>query len=299
MRVGYIGLGKMGANQVRRLLGGGHEVCGYDRSADVVKELAGEGMQPADSVEDLAAKLDSPRIFWMLVPQGDPIDNTITALKSKISPGDIIVDGGNSNFKDSMRRAAALKEHGIHYLDIGTSGGVWGLEFGYCMMIGGDKSAFQTVEPLLKTLAPKDGYLYIGASGSGHYVKMIHNGIEYALMQAYAEGFDLLEACQFDVDMPAVADLWNHGSVIRSWLLELGARALKEDPKLSELEGWVNDSGMGRWTAHESIDLSVPAPTITAALFARFRSRRSNTFSDRFLSALRNQFGGHAVKEAK
>lgn len=298
MRVGYVGLGKMGANQVRRLLGGGHEVFGYDRTAEVVQELAGEGMGPAESLEDLASKLESPRVFWLLVPQGAPIDQTIAALEPHVSEGDIIVDGGNSNFKDSMCRAAGLKEKGVHFLDIGTSGGVWGLKVGYCMMVGGEKSAFEAVEPLLKTLAPESGYLYVGESGSGHYVKMVHNGIEYALMQAYAEGFDLLEACRFDVDLPAVADLWNHGSVIRSWLLELGASALKEDPQLAELEGWVNDSGMGRWTAHESIDLAVPAPTITAALFARFRSRRSNTFSDRFLAALRNQFGGHAVKKA-
>lgn len=298
MRVGYIGLGKMGANQVRRLLQGGHEVLGYDRSAEVVAELAAEGMGPADSVEDLAAKLDQPRIFWMLVPQGKPIDQTISKLLPLVSSGDIIVDGGNSNYQDSAQRAEQLSKHGVHYLDIGTSGGVWGLEVGYCMMVGGERSAYQTVEPLLKTLAPENGYLYVGRSGSGHYVKMVHNGIEYALMQAYAEGFDLLEACEFDIDLPAVANLWNHGSVIRSWLLELGARALQEDPKLEELQGWVEDSGMGRWTAHQSIDLAVPAPTITAALFARFRSRRENTFSDRFLAALRNQFGGHSVKKA-
>lgn len=298
MDVGFIGLGKMGANEVRRLMQAGHRVAGYDRSEDVIAGLEKEGMVGARSLEELAGALPSPKIFWILVPAGDPVDQTISSLLPFLSKGDIVADGGNSDYRDSVRRAAELADKGVHFLDVGTSGGVWGLEVGFCMMVGGAKEAFSHVEPLLKALAPEEGYLHVGKSGAGHFVKMIHNGIEYALMQSYAEGFDLIEASDFDVDLPAVANLWNHGSVIRSWLLELGAQALKEDPKLDGLQGYVNDSGMGRWTVRESIDLAVPAPAITAALQMRFRSRRENTFSDRFLSALRNQFGGHAVKKS-
>jgi len=286
-QLGFVGLGKMGAGMVRRLLAGSHEVAGFDFDQELVKELAAEGMTSSSGLAELVSGLAAPRIVWLMIPAGEPVENTIGELIPLLSPGDILIDGGNSRFSDSVRRAKLLRESKIEFMDVGTSGGVWGLEVGFCLMVGGEKKAFSTVEPFFKTLAPENGYLHVGAAGSGHFVKMIHNGIEYGVMQAYAEGFELLEESKFDLDSAAIADLWNHGSVIRSWLLELGADALREDPKLSSLVGYVSDSG------------AVPTPVIASSLFTRFRSRRENTFSDRFLAALRNQFGGHAVKKAK
>jgi 6-phosphogluconate dehydrogenase len=299
MKLGFIGLGRMGANMCRRLLRGGHEVVVQNRSYAPAEALEKEdGAKAVHNIGDIAPLLPSPRVCWIMVPAGNPVDEAIKALLPTLSAGDIIIDGGNSNFKDSIRRSEELKAKNIRFLDIGTSGGIWGLEVGYCMMIGGDRAAFQVLEPALKTLAPKDGYLHCGDSGSGHYVKMIHNGIEYGMMQAYAEGFDILENSRYDLDLQKISHLWNQGSVVRSWLLELVERMLEADPDLEGLKGFVEDSGEGRWTVQESIDLSVPAPVIVHSLLARFRSRRENTYSDRFLAALRNQFGGHAVKKA-
>lgn len=301
MEIGLIGLGKMGGNIARRLLRNGHQVVGYNRDVAATEELVkDDGMTPAYSAQELGSKLTaSTKVVWMLVPSGPVVDETIDLVLPSLKSGDIIVDGGNSNFKDSMARAARLKAKGIHFVDCGTSGGVWGLEKGYCLMLGGEKAAIQHIEPALKTLAPPEGYLHAGPSGAGHYVKMIHNGMEYALMQSYAEGFDIMANSQFPLDLGAISHLWNQGSVVRSWLLELAENMFEHDPKLEKLKGWVDDSGMGRWTVQESIDLSIPAPTITASLQARFRSRRENQFSDRFLAALRNQFGGHAVHSKK
>ncbi|OVE80226.1 6-phosphogluconate dehydrogenase (decarboxylating) [bacterium J17] len=299
MEIAFIGLGKMGGNMVRRLLSDGHEVVGYDRSDEIVKELSGEGMKPANSLDELVSSLATPRTIWIMVPAGAPVDKTIEELLPKLSPGDVLIDGGNSNFHDTIARSEKLRLSNICLLDAGTSGGVWGLKVGYCLMLGGELEAFKQVEPALKTLAPQDGYLHVGGSGAGHYVKMVHNGIEYGLMQAYAEGFDILEQSRFDLDLAKISHLWNQGSVIRSWLLELTENFFKDDPKLETLKGWVQDSGEGRWTVEESIALSVPAPVITASLQARFRSRRENTFADRYLAALRNQFGGHSVVKSE
>ncbi len=299
MKLGFVGLGKMGANMVRRLTQGGHEVVAYDRSVEVAKELAkecGESVKAATTTAEVVESLKSPKVVWLMIPSGDPVDAAINELKPMLSKGDIIIDGGNSNFKDSIRRSEELKELGIGFMDAGTSGGVWGLEVGYCLMVGAETETFSVLEPALKTLAPPEGYLHVGPCGSGHYVKMIHNGVEYGIMQAYAEGFDILENSRFDIDLHAVSRLWNQGSVIRSWLLELCERMFEEDPKLKNLEAYVPDSGEGRWTVNESIELSVPAPVITLALQARFRSRQENSFSNRVLAALRNQFGGHAIK---
>lgn len=297
MEVGFIGLGKMGANMVRRLMGGGHSVFVLDRSSEVTQAIAKEGAHPATSTAHLIQQLKGPRVLWMMIPAGAPVDEMIAEVSPHLGSGDILIDGGNSRFHDTIARSAALKSKGISYMDVGTSGGVWGLKLGYCMMIGGERASFERIEPLLQTLAPADGYRWVGPSGAGHYVKMVHNGIEYGMMQAYAEGFDLMKSSQFEFNLPEIAHLWNQGSVVRSWLLELSAEALKADPKLEKLVGYVEDSGEGRWTVQESIDRSVPTPVITASLQARFRSRRENTFSDRFLAALRNQFGGHAVKK--
>ena len=297
MNIGFVGLGKMGSNMVKRLLEGGHHVIVYDMNAVVAKSLESEGAEAVSELGALAQKLASPRAIWMMVPAGKPVDQLIETISPKLQPRDILIDGGNSNYKDSIRRAEGLKSRGIEFVDCGTSGGVWGLKNGYCMMLGGPKGAIEVLEPALRTLAPPQGYLHVGAAGAGHYVKMIHNGIEYGLMQAYAEGFDILKTSPFGFDLPKIAALWNHGSVVRSWLLELAETALREDPALEHLRGYVEDSGEGRWTVSEAIDLSVPAPVITASLLARLRSRRENTFSDRFLAALRNQFGGHAVKK--
>ncbi len=298
MQIAMVGLGKMGGNMVRRLLRGGHEVVGWDRDPAVVERLAAEGMTGASSLADAVAKLDTPRAVWVMVPAGAPTESTIVELSGLLSANDILIDGGNSNYADSVRRSKQLAERGIRFLDVGTSGGVWGLEVGYCLMVGGDKSAYDHVLPVLTTLAPKEGLGYFGAAGAGHYVKMVHNGVEYAMMQAYAEGFELLKECEYAFDLRQVTRVWNHGSVVRSWLLELAERAFTKDPELAELKAWVDDSGEGRWTVDEGVRLGVSVPTIALSLFARFASRKDNAFGLRVLAALRNEFGGHAVKKA-
>ena len=298
MKLGFVGLGKMGLNMVTRLQQGGQQTIAFDVSKEAVQAAAKSGAEGASSLADLVAKLPSPKIVWVMVPSGKITSGVISELGSLLQRDDIIIDGGNSNFHDSKQRAADMLKKGIRYLDIGTSGGVWGLKVGYCLMAGGPKDAFDVVEPILKTLAPPDGYLYVGPSGAGHYVKMVHNGIEYALMQAYGEGFELLEKSEYDVDLAALSHLWNQGSVVRSWLLELAEAAFQENPKLEGIADYVSDSGEGRWTVLEAIDKDVPAVSITYALMARFRSRQDESFSAKVLAALRNQFGGHAIKEA-
>jgi 6-phosphogluconate dehydrogenase len=297
MQLGFVGLGKMGLNMVTRLVGEGHQIVAYDRSADAIALAEAAGSGGAASLDALVAALTPPRAVWLMVPAGPPTESTVAALGDLLSPDDVVIDGGNTNFHDDVRRAQTLSGRRIHYIDAGTSGGVWGLEEGYCLMVGGDADVCRRLEPIFLTLAPQNGYLRVGEHGAGHYVKMIHNGVEYGLMQAYAEGFELMHASPYKIDLPAVASLWMHGSVVRSWLLELAARALAEDADLSALEGYVEDSGEGRWTLHEAIERGVPLPVITAALFTRFRSRENNPFSERLLAALRNQFGGHAVKK--
>ena len=296
MELGFVGLGKMGLNMVTRLTQGGHRVVAFDRLDDAVSRAAEEGARGVSSLESLVAALAPPRAVWVMVPAGAPTESTVTALAGLLSPGDVIIDGGNTNFHDDVRRAATLGTKGIAYVDAGTSGGIWGLREGYCLMVGGDAEVCRRLKPIFLTLAPPDGYLHVGGPGAGHYVKMIHNGVEYGLMQAYAEGFELMHASEYKIDVAKVASLWMHGSVVRSWLLELTARALAEDRELSSLEGYVEDSGEGRWTLNEAIDRSVPVPVLTAALFTRFRSREDNPFAERLLAALRQQFGGHAVK---
>ena len=298
MQIGFIGLGRMGLNMVTRLQRGGHSVVAYDRSADAVSRAGEAGAKGVSTLETLVEELSPPRAVWVMVPSGEPTESTVSALGRILSPGDAIIDGGNTNFHDDVRRAQVLGAKRIDYVDAGTSGGIWGLQEGYCLMVGGKVDVCKRLEPVFLTLAPPDGYLHVGDHGSGHYVKMVHNAIEYGLMQAYAEGFELMHASDFKIDLGAVAGLWNHGSVVRSWLLELAARALAEDADLSGLKGYVEDSGEGRWTLHEAIDRGVPLPVTSAALFTRFRSRNDNPFSERMLAALRNQFGGHAVKKS-
>jgi 6-phosphogluconate dehydrogenase len=298
MEIGFVGLGRMGLNMVTRLTRGGHSVVGFDRSADAVGRAKTEGAGGAASLDELVRALKPPRAVWVMVPAGAPTESTIDALAGLLSPGDTIIDGGNSNFHDDVRRAKALAAKQIAYVDAGTSGGIWGLQEGYCLMVGGPIDACVRLEPIFLALAPSSGYLRVGDSGAGHYVKMIHNGIEYGLMQAYAEGFELMASSPYNVDLAAVSELLNHGSVVRSWLLELIARALAEDPKLSGLRAYVEDSGEGRWTLQEAIDRAVPMPVLTASLFTRFRSREENPLAERLLAAMRNQFGGHAVKQA-
>ena len=298
MQIGFVGLGRMGLNMVTRLVRGGHTVVAFDRSADAVARAEAAGARGVSTLEGLIEGLAAPRGVWVMVPSGDPTESTVSALGQLLSAGDTIIDGGNTNFHDDVRRAQALSARRVEYVDAGTSGGIWGLQEGYCLMVGGKVEVCQRLEPIFLTLAPKDGYLRVGEHGAGHYVKMIHNGIEYGLMQAYAEGFELMHASDYKIDIGAVAGLWNQGSVVRSWLLELAARALAEDPQLAGLKGYVEDSGEGRWTLHEAIDRGVPLPVMTAALFTRFRSREDNPFSERMLAALRNQFGGHAVKKS-
>ena len=298
MQLGFVGLGRMGLNMVTRLARAGHKVVAYDRSPEAVTRAATAGAEGAASLEALVSTLVAPRAIWLMVPAGDATESTVNALAPLLSAGDIVIDGGNSNFHDDVRRAQALATQGIRYVDAGTSGGIWGLEEGYCLMVGGDVEVCRHLEPIFLTLAPKDGYLRVGDHGAGHYVKMIHNGIEYGLMQAYAEGFELMHASPYKLDLGAIASLWAHGSVVRSWLLDLTARALAEDPDLSTLKGYVDDSGEGRWTINEAIERAVPLPVITASVFTRFRSREDNPFAERLLAALRNQFGGHAVKKA-
>jgi 6-phosphogluconate dehydrogenase len=296
VQLGFVGLGRMGLNMVTRLTRHGHHVVAFDRSPDPRARAAQVGAQVTDSLEGLVAALKPPRAVWIMVPPGAPTESTVEQLGTLLQSDDIVVDGGNTDFRDDIRRAEALGSRGIHYIDAGTSGGVWGLENGYCLMVGGSEEACRRLEPIFRALAPPDGYLRVGGPGAGHYVKMVHNGIEYGLMQAYAEGFDLLHASPFALDLAGIAELWNHGSVVRSWLLELTARALAADADLSELTGHVDDSGEGRWMLREGIERAVPLPVLTAALFTRFRSRTDNPFAERLLAALRQQFGGHAVK---
>jgi 6-phosphogluconate dehydrogenase len=294
-----IGLGRMGMNMARRLLGGGHEVVAYNRSRDKTDELVKEGAVGAYSLEEVVDKLEKPRTVWIMLPAGKPVDDTITELRGLLEPGDTIIEGGNSYYKDDIRRARELEPTGISYVDVGVSGGIWGLTVGYCTMVGGPKDKFEELEPIFKTLAPEEGYLYCGPTGAGHFVKMVHNGIEYGMMQAYGEGFEILEASEYGpaLDFAQVSHLWNQGSVIRSWLLELAEEAFKNDADLDEITSHVDDSGEGRWTVQQAIDTAVPAPVITESLFARFRSRQENSFSNRMLAALRREFGGHAVKK--
>jgi 6-phosphogluconate dehydrogenase len=320
MRLGMVGLGRMGANMARRLIRGGHEVVVTDLSPDAVKGMASEGAVSSASLEDFVSKLGSPRIAWLMVPAGGPTESTAQALASKMKAGDILIDGGNSYFKDDIRRSKIFADKGIHYVDVGTSGGVWGLERGYCMMIGGPKETVQKLDPIFKTLAPgrgdiprtpgreklagtaEEGYIYCGPSGSGHFVKMVHNGIEYGIMQAYAEGFDIFRNAskaelpkdeQYDLNLPDIAEVWRRGSVVSSWLLDLTAIALTENPTLSEYSGFVQDSGEGRWTIEAAIAEAVPVDVLSAALFVRFRSREEHTFAEKMLSAMRQKFGGH------
>jgi len=319
MQIGMIGLGRMGGNMVRRLMKGGHSCVVYDRGADVVAAYAKEGATPAKSLEDLVSKLQKPRAVWIMVPAGGPTESTVQALASALEAGDTIIDGGNSFFKDDVRRSKEVGKKGIHYVDAGTSGGVWGVERGYCLMVGGPKEAVSRIEPILRTLAPgrgdipatpgrdgkstaEQGYLHCGPSGSGHFVKMVHNGIEYGLMQAYAEGFDIFknatsqelpEDYRYDLNLADIAELWRRGSVVSSWLLDLTSISLAQDPKLESYEGFVQDSGEGRWTIQAAIDEAVPAEVLSAALYARFRSRQQHTFAEKLLSAMRKQFGGH------
>ena len=299
MELGMIGLGKMGANMTRRLTKGGHKVVVFDRNADAVKQLAGEGAIAATSLQDMMRKLKGPRAVWIMVPSGNATEQTIMDLMGVLAKGDTVIDGGNSNYKDSMRRADMLAAAGLNFVDVGTSGGIWGLTEGYSLMMGGQKDIVAALNPIFETLAPaKDkGWGYVGPHGAGHFVKMVHNGIEYGMMQAYAEGFDLLRKKKvMDFDLHSIAEIWQHGSVVRSWLLDLTESALKQNPMLDGIAAWVPDSGEGRWTVVESIDLDCPIPVITASLQARFASRDQEPFSYKLLAAMRNQFGGHGVK---
>lgn len=299
MQIGFIGLGRMGSNMVQRLMEGGHAVVGYDRSPEAVQQITPYGAAGAMSLADLIGKLERPRAVWIMVPAGEPVTETINALLPRLSPGDILIDGGNSYYKDAIQRAEALQEKEISFLDVGTSGGIWGLSVGFCLMIGGEEETFKKLEPVFKTLAPIDGYLYCGKSGAGHFAKMVHNGIEYAMLEAYGEGFELLKASPFGFDFKRVAHLWNRGSVVRSWLLELAEEAFAKDPTLSGVKGYVEDSGEGRWTILEAVERGVPVPTIATSLFRRFQSRQEERFSDQFIAALRKEFGGHATRSKK
>ena len=301
MQIGLVGLGRMGGNMARRLMRDGHAVFGYDPSAEAVAELESFGGNGADSLKALVDSLDTPRTVWIMVPAGAITQSTVDELSEYLSPGDTLIDGGNSNYKETIRRATQMEKLGIDMLDSGTSGGVWGLENGYCLTIGGNKDAYERNRPIFKSLSPpeSDGNLYVGPSGSGHYVKMIHNGIEYGMMQAFAEGLELLEAkTDFDLDLAAICENWRYGSVIRSWLLDLTAVELEEDPGLESLSSYVEDSGEGRWTVDASVELAVPAPVLTLALMMRFRSRQENPLGGRALAAMRNAFGGHSVRRA-
>jgi 6-phosphogluconate dehydrogenase len=300
LELGIIGLGKMGGNMAERLRLGGHKVVGFDFSADAVRKLTDSGAVGVSSLEALVKGLAAPRAIWLMVPAGDPVDETIARLKPFMQKGDTFIDGGNSNYKDSQRRHAALKAEGFNFVDVGTSGGVWGLKEGYSMMIGGDKEPVEQLRPIFETLAPgKDqGWGHVGPAGAGHFVKMVHNGIEYGMMQAYAEGFSIMQAKEpLDLDLSQISEIWRYGSVVRSWLLDLTADALKKNPTLEGLEAYVADSGEGRWTVFEAIDLNVSAPVITESLIRRIRSRENNNFTDRMIAIQRNAFGGHAVKK--
>lgn len=300
MQLAMIGLGRMGANMSLRLMARGFDVVGFDLGEAARSALEEKGAKTESTLEALVAALDSPRICWVMVPAGDPTDQTISTLASLLSPGDVVIDGGNSNYKTATPYADELGKRGVHFIDAGTSGGVWGLENGYCLMVGGSDEAIAIAEPIFLALAPDGGYSHVGPVGSGHYVKMIHNGIEYGLMQAYAEGFELLDAAkEFDLDLHEIASIWRYGSVVRSWLLELAEIALRKDSGFDSISGYVDDSGEGRWTVEEAIARSVPAPVITESLYRRFASRQPDAFSNRMLAALRNQFGGHAVVREK
>jgi 6-phosphogluconate dehydrogenase len=301
MEIGLIGLGKMGFNMADRLRLGGHKVVGFDFNKDVTDKLTATGSVGVTSLEEMVKNLAAPRAIWIMVPAGDPVDQTIAKLKPFMEKGDIFIDGGNSNYKDTQRRHAALKPEGFHFVDCGTSGGIWGLKEGYSMMIGGDPEPVQHLTPIFETLAPgkTEGWGHVGPSGAGHFVKMVHNGIEYAMMQGYAEGFSIMKAkTPLSLDLPQIAKIWQKGSVVRSWLLDLTADALEKNPNLDGLEAYVPDSGEGRWTVFEAIDLDVSAPVITESLIRRLRSREDNNFTDRMISIQRNAFGGHAVKKA-
>jgi 6-phosphogluconate dehydrogenase len=298
MKIGFVGLGRMGASMVRRLLTGGHEIVAFAPHETSRKEVEKFGASGVASLPEVTRNLAPPRVVWIMVPAGDVTEETLTALMLHLDKGDILVDGGNSYYKDSMRRAELLKTKGISFLDVGTSGGIWGLEKGYCLMIGGEKEVFLTVEPLFQALAQDNGYAYVGPQGSGHFVKMIHNGIEYAMLQAYGEGFEIMHAKkEFNLDLQKISTLWNHGSVVRSWLLELAEMAFKKEPQLTSIKGYVEDSGEGRWTVHEAIEKEIPAVGITLSLFERFHSRQQESFSAKVIAALRNEFGVHPVKK--
>jgi 6-phosphogluconate dehydrogenase len=296
MRIGMVGLGRMGGNMTVRLIQHGHEVVAFDPNPEARERAVGGGAMAAASLEELVGGLEAPRIVWIMVPAGPITDRTVASLAEQLSEGDTIVDGGNSNYRDSIRTAESLQGRGIAFLDCGTSGGVWGLANGYCLMIGGDRVAFERAEPIFAALAPQDGYAYVGRSGAGHFVKMVHNGIEYGLLAAYGEGFEILNGSVFELDLPAIAGIWRNGSVVRSWLLDLLVEAYKADGDLSHIRGWVEDSGEGRWTVQAAIDENVPAPITTLALFARFASRQDESYSAKVIAALRGQFGGHAIK---
>ncbi len=294
-----IGLGRMGGNMTERLLKGGHNVVVYDRDPGAVQRTVALGATGATGLADVVSKLSAPRIVWIMVPAGKPVDDTIAELTQTMTKGDVIIDGGNSNFHDTIRRGKELAPRGIEFVDAGTSGGIWGLTVGYCEMIGATDAAFKLCEPIFKTLAPPNGYAHVGPTGAGHYVKMVHNGIEYGMLQAYAEGYEVLHSStEFKLDLAQISALWNQGSVVRSWLNELAAAAFAKDGDLKDLEGYVEDSGEGRWTVQEAIDLNVPAPVITLSLIMRLRSRQADSFSAKVIAALRNEFGGHAVKHA-
>jgi 6-phosphogluconate dehydrogenase len=299
MRVAMIGLGKMGGNMTARLLKKGHEVVAFDRSAEAVQRAAALGARAANDLKAVVAGLEAPRVVWIMVPAGKPVDDTIEALVPMLAKGDVIIDGGNSKYSDTLRRARALEPQGIEFVDAGTSGGIWGLENGYCLMVGGSDRAISICEPLFTALSEPGGYAHVGPPGAGHYVKMVHNGIEYGLLQAYAEGYEILHASKdFKLDLAQIAALWNHGSVVRSWLNELAERAFAKDTDLAALKGWIADSGEGRWTVQEATDLDVPAPVIALSLIMRLRSRQDDSFGAKVIAALRNEFGGHAVKSS-
>jgi 6-phosphogluconate dehydrogenase len=293
-----VGLGRMGANMTLRLLSGDHEVVVYDVSPDAVKGSAGQGAIASDSLEDLVSKLDAPRGVWIMVPAGEITEKTIDDLSGLLERGDTLIDGGNSRYTETKERAEKLADKGIGFVDSGTSGGIWGLKEGYCLMIGGSDEEFARFEPIFKTLAPEDGYAHVGPVGSGHFVKMVHNGIEYSLLQSYAEGFEILNGGEYELDLPAIAEVWRHGSVIRSWLLDLASLALQNDPKLDGVSAWIDDSGEGRWTLETAIESAIPAPTLAVALFARFASRQKESFAGKLIAALRKEFGGHAIHAA-
>jgi len=300
MQLGMVGLGRMGGNMTTRLIEGGHSVIAYARNAEAVKQSVAGGATGASSLADLVKKFtQSPRVVWLMIPAGKPTDDTIDQLCELLVSGDVIIDGGNTNYKDGLAAYDRCKSKGISLIDAGTSGGVWGLKEGYCLMVGGDSAAVSYCEPIFLTLAPKGGYAHVGPPGAGHFSKMVHNGIEYGLLQAYGEGFEILKKSQFDFDLKQLAEIWRYGSVIRSWLLDLAVLAFEEDPDLEKIRGWVDDTGEGRWTVEAAIDENVPAPVITLSLLARFVSRQDESYSAKVIAALRNQFGGHAVKSEK